>query len=147
MSEKIIRVGIGAIVMNEQGQFLLGYRGGNHQPGTWCFPGGHLEFGETFEECAAREAMEEAGLTLDNAQFLTALNQVFPATEKHYATLYIGATAFGQTPQVCEPDKMMRWQWFDWDNLPQPLFGSFDKYIDRTPIDAYRTRYMRKTAA
>lgn len=32
--------------------------------GTWCFPGGRLELGETMPECAARETVEECGLRI-----------------------------------------------------------------------------------
>ena len=33
--------------------------------GHWCFPKGHVEYGETIEQTAAREVLEETGLSLD----------------------------------------------------------------------------------
>ena len=55
------RVGIGVIVMRN-GLVLLGERIGAHGAGTWALPGGHLEFGESVEQCARREVWEETGL-------------------------------------------------------------------------------------
>lgn len=65
-----------------------------YSPGTLQLPGGHLECGESFEECAARECEEETGLILDVAaiSFLTATNDIFPPDEhgqsKHYVTIF-----------------------------------------------------------
>ena len=60
-------VGVGVIVLRN-GLVLLGERIGSHGSGTWALPGGHLEFGETVEQCAAREVLEETGLKLQEVR-------------------------------------------------------------------------------
>lgn len=57
------RVGVGAIVVHE-GKILLVKRGGEPGRGLWAIPGGKLKLGETLQECAAREILEETGLTV-----------------------------------------------------------------------------------
>ncbi len=47
----------GGIVRNASGQALMIYRNGR-----WDLPKGHVEYGETFEQCAVREVAEETGL-------------------------------------------------------------------------------------
>ncbi len=57
------RVGVGAIVIHE-GRILLVKRGIEPSRGLWAIPGGTLELGETMQECAAREILEETGITI-----------------------------------------------------------------------------------
>jgi ADP-ribose pyrophosphatase YjhB (NUDIX family) len=57
--------------------------------GTFAPPGGHLEHGESLEECAARETLEETGLVVSGMRFLTATNDIFSDKEKHYITMYV----------------------------------------------------------
>jgi 8-oxo-dGTP diphosphatase len=59
----VVRVGIGVFVWKD-GKFLMGKRLGSHGSGTWSIPGGHLEFDETWQQCAVREVLEETGLKI-----------------------------------------------------------------------------------
>jgi len=48
--------------LTDDGETLLLKRGpGGDWPGAWCFPGGKQEDGETIEEAAKRECVEELG--------------------------------------------------------------------------------------
>jgi len=119
--DKIPKVGLGVCIVKDN-TVLLGKRKNAHGEGSWCFPGGHLEFGESYEECARRETFEEVGLSIKNLQLVTATNDIFPREDKHYVTIYISAEYDGGKVEIKEPDKMVEWAWFSWDKLPQPLF-------------------------
>lgn len=114
------RVGVGVLLFLD-GKVLLGQRRGAHGAGDWAPPGGHLEFGETPEDCARREALEETGLILSAVVPGPFINSFFEQEAKHYVTLFVTASAAGE-PQVLEPDKCAGWSWFDWSDLPDPLF-------------------------
>jgi len=57
------RVGVGTIVIHE-GKVLLVKRGVEPSRGLWAIPGGTLKLGETLQECAAREILEETGIII-----------------------------------------------------------------------------------
>ena len=56
-----VDVGCGALVVNARGQ-LLGIRERYDEEQRWGVPGGHLDPGEDWLACAAREAREETGV-------------------------------------------------------------------------------------
>jgi 8-oxo-dGTP diphosphatase len=115
------KVGVGVIVVRDA-KVLLGLRQGSHGAGTWALPGGHLEFGETVETCAVREVLEETGLVIDQVRAGPFTNDVMAAEGKHYVTLFVIADNAVGEPEVREPAKCRRWAWFDWSDLPKPLF-------------------------
>ena len=119
---QIPRIGVGVIVMR-QGRVLLGQRIGAHGAGTWALPGGHLEFGESVEQCAAREVLEETGLVITSISPGPWTSDVFASEGKHFVTLFVVATGVEGEPQLCEPQKCAGWKWFAWSDLPQPLFA------------------------
>lgn len=96
-----------------------------HGEGSWAPSGGHLEFGESWEDCARRETLEELGVHIENVQFFGVTNDVFGAADdgKHYVTIYMRAElSEGQEPKILEPEKTNAINWFTWDTMPSPMF-------------------------
>lgn len=117
----------------KEGKVLLGKRKGSHGAGEYAFPGGHLEYMESFEACARRETMEECGIEIQHVrfQFLANLTQYAP---KHYVHIGMIAEWESGEPRVLEPDKSEAWDWYDLGNLPEYLFGGAS-----LAIDSYKT--------
>jgi len=128
MTSERPRVGIGVLVLKE-GRLLLGRRQNAHGAGQYASPGGHLEYLETFEQCAAREVMEETGLTITNVRFLRVLNLLTYAP-RHYVDLSFAADWVSGEPRVLEPDKVDSWDWYSLDALPSPLFETLPSSIE-----------------
>lgn len=114
-------VGVAGIIRRGK-TVLLGERIGSHGAGCWGFPGGHLEIGESIEECIRREVLEETGLQLSDIHHAGFTNDLFAKEHKHYVTLFVTANAPEGEARVLEPNKCRRWAWYDWDALPEPLF-------------------------
>ncbi len=121
MDSRIPQVGVGVIVIRE-GLVLLGKRIGSLGAGTWALPGGHLEFGESIEDCASREVLEETGLAVQSIVLGPYTNNFFASEGKHYVTLFVTACCLTGEPLVLEPNKCSSWRWFRWSDLPHPLF-------------------------
>nr|5GP0_A Chain A, Nudix hydrolase 1 [Arabidopsis thaliana]5GP0_E Chain E, Nudix hydrolase 1 [Arabidopsis thaliana]5GP0_F Chain F, Nudix hydrolase 1 [Arabidopsis thaliana]5GP0_I Chain I, Nudix hydrolase 1 [Arabidopsis thaliana]5WWD_A Chain A, Nudix hydrolase 1 [Arabidopsis thaliana]5WWD_B Chain B, Nudix hydrolase 1 [Arabidopsis thaliana] len=128
--EAIPRVAVVVFILNGN-SILLGRRRSSIGNSTFALPGGHLEFGESFEECAAREVMEETGLKIEKMKLLTVTNNVFKEapTPSHYVSVSIRAVLVdpSQEPKNMEPEKCEGWDWYDWENLPKPLFWPLEK--------------------
>ena len=114
-------VGLGVFIMKE-GKFLLIKRKGAHGEGSWGLVGGHLEFGESFDDCAKREAQEEVGVVIDNIRFAHVTNDLFKEEQKHYLTIFCIAEYSGGEVTNRELDKCEQFGWFSWEEMPSPLF-------------------------
>lgn len=110
-------MGVGVFVVdpvNHPGALLLGERIGSHGAATFATPGGHLEYGEEWNECGAREVKEETNLDLVTPlSHVYTTNALFPESHKHYVTLFLkGAVSASSAPlQTCEPHKCKGWEW------------------------------------
>lgn len=122
------QVGV-AVIIEQDGKMLLLKRKGAHGEGTWAPPGGHLEFGESLEECAVRETLEETGIFIGDVQFVAITNDVFEAEQKHYVTVWVEATHTSGQATVAYPDKVEEVAWVPWNALPEPLFIPFQNLL------------------
>ncbi|WP_433870209.1 nucleotide triphosphate diphosphatase NUDT15 [Saccharopolyspora sp. CA-218241] len=119
--------GTSAVVLRGD-RVLLGRRRGAHGAGTWSFPGGKVDPGESPEDAAARELAEETGLRAVEVVPLRWTSDVFPDEGLHFITLHHAVRAEGE-PEVREPDKVDGWSWHRWDALPTPLFGPAEALV------------------
>lgn len=143
--DRQVKVGVGIFVFKD-GKFLLLQRKGSHGSDTWSLPGGHLEFGESFADAAARELLEETGLAVDNIQFGAVLNNRFDDIGKHYVSIWLTGNWNGGEERITEPDKCQAIGWFDFETLPEPLFLPWQQFLDSEFLETVMQRLRQSTS-
>jgi 8-oxo-dGTP diphosphatase len=117
-------------------KLLLGRRGEDpekadtefHQEGTWTLPGGKIEYGESFEDAARREVLEETGIALSKVRVICVNND--RNEYAHFVTIGMLAEEFSGEAKVMEPDEITEWRWFDLKGLPKPVYFPSEKIIN-----------------
>ncbi|WP_207005270.1 nucleotide triphosphate diphosphatase NUDT15 [Trinickia mobilis] len=115
-------VGVGAIVVHRSGAVLLGYRHKVGESPSWCLPGGHVDPGESFEESAIREVMEEAGIEAFDPKVLALAQRLDGPSPAITGAVVATPGQADVEPHVLEPHVFACWRWFKPDELPTPLF-------------------------
>ena len=123
----LLAPGANVLVFNAQGSLLLLRNAGtgHMDRGRWTLPGGSLELGETFEQGACRELLEETGLyagRLEELAFYAGAEYrfIYPHGDviDNVALLY---QAHGVTGRVVpQPEEVLEWRWFAPGTLPAP---------------------------
>ena len=117
-------MGVSAVVVRGD-RVLVGRRRGAHGAGTWAFPGGKLEAGESPEEAVRRELAEETGLQADDVAAITWTSDVMAGAQGglHFITLHHLVTVGPGEPELREPDKTDGWRWTALAEMPRPVFA------------------------
>lgn len=96
-------VGIGAVVLRGD-EVLLVRRGKPPSEGEWAIPGGAQRVGETAEEAARRELLEETGLEVGPMVLVGNVDSIHRDAEGqvqfHYTILDFAASWTGGTPRA-----------------------------------------------
>ena len=135
MEKKYVKAGFGVLIMKDN-KILLGKRHDDpekassdlHGEGTWTMPGGKLEYGETFEEGAYREVLEETGIKLKNVKVICINNDKNEYV--HFVTIGLLSTDFKGFAQVLEPDEITEWKWFKSNELPENIYPPSKKVLE-----------------
>ncbi len=123
------------IVMNPDGQILLLRRSATDadRPGEQDYPGGWPESGETPEQGAVREALEEAGLSLDTSKLLLIFTgtTAYPDTNKS-VNRFLFFTKLDSQQDVVLSHEHDAYQWVKPEEalklFPHPFWGEGLKY-------------------
>lgn len=111
------------LILNDKNQVLLQKRTDN---GFWGYPGGSMELGESFEECARREVLEETGLECIELTYFThmsgeKMHYIFPNRDEVYISEVVFlCKEYGGELKVQETE-VQEQRFFDLKNLPDNI--------------------------
>ncbi|HPY85709.1 MAG TPA: NUDIX hydrolase [Ruminococcus flavefaciens] len=120
-SRSVIMAGTGVILLNDKNEILLGRRTDN---GYWDYPAGSMELGESFEECARREVLEETGLTCGKLEFLMDISgedtfYEYPNGDKVYLAVIIYLCRDFTGDMKVQEEEAFEQRFFPIDQLPE----------------------------
>lgn len=108
-----------SVLVFENNKVLLIKRGKEPYKGYWSLPGGGHEYGETLEECAARELLEETGLSAKRLEFCKVRDRMTKNENGEIIFHYVLATyqAFETSGEAEAKDDAMDIGWFSLEEL------------------------------
>lgn len=109
------------MLSDENGNILVQDRKDPSWPGI-CFPGGHVEKGESFTTAAIREVAEETGLTMENPQ-LCGVKQFQNRHDARYVVFFFKSDRFHGNLSASDEGEVF---WVSKDKLQEyPLVEDF----------------------
>lgn len=120
-SRPIILVGATIIALNNKGEILLNKRTDTN---TWGISGGSMEIGETLEETAARELLEETGLTLRKLRLADVLSGErcyfkYPNGDEIHCVICLYEAEEVEGQLQINDDESSELRFFDFSQLPE----------------------------
>lgn len=111
------------LVLNEKKQVLLQKRKDN---GFWSYPGGSMELGESFEECAKREVLEETGLECIELTYFThmsgeKMHYIYPNGDEIYSAEMVFLCDKYKGELKIQEAEVFEQKFFDLDKLPDNI--------------------------
>ncbi len=110
------RVGVGAVIFRDDCVLLI-KRGKSPSKGMWTVPGGKLELGETLQQAAEREVLEETGVSVIAKNPVHIFDMVARENDGrikyHYVIVDVEAQYISGEPRAGDDADDARWVRFD----------------------------------
>lgn len=103
--------GVGVVILRTGAngvEVLLVRRAKPPRENTWSIPGGKQEWGETLQDAARREVMEETGLTVEILGLVDVLDLI-ASPDMHYSLIDFAARPVGGTLRAGSDAADARW--------------------------------------
>ncbi|MGW1950654.1 NUDIX hydrolase [Streptomyces sp. NPDC001940] len=110
---------IAGAVVAHRGQVLLVRRQVPEGGLLWQFPAGKVEPGESPDEAAVREALEEAGVVVESLTIIG--ERLHPVTGRR--VVYVACRWLSGAPQAASPREVAEAQWVPFDGLADRIPG------------------------
>lgn len=114
------RVGVGAVVVHDH-KVLLVLRNKRPAKGQWAIPGGSLELGETLQQGAEREVLEETGLRVKAGAVVFTCDSIhrdpLGNIMFHYVIVDVEATPIDPNQPLTPGDDVKDARWFSIDEV------------------------------
>jgi mutator protein MutT len=140
MEQKYPRVGVGAVVLDQQGRILLQLRKKPPEANHWSIPGGRVEFMETVENAIVRELKEELGIVVEVVALLCVTNHIVPSDDAHWVSPAFHVRVVSGEASNLEPHATKEMRWFPISELPAELTvttrSALTAYLERHPVAA-----------
>ncbi|MFD1547057.1 NUDIX hydrolase [Nonomuraea guangzhouensis] len=124
------RPAIAAAIIVQDGRVLLARRRVREGELSWQFPAGVVEPGESGEQAAVRETLEEVGLGVEAVKNLG--ERIHPATGRRM--IYVVCEVHSGTALVADADELAEVEWCDkarvGELVPFPFYGPVQEYLD-----------------
>jgi 8-oxo-dGTP diphosphatase len=110
------------VILTHNQQVLFGKRHTDSGGFEWQLPGGWIVAGETPQQAARREVLEETGLEVGELYFCGVTNNIF-SSSSHSISLYFEAECVdADSLLVMETENCSAWEWKDWKEATENLF-------------------------
>jgi 8-oxo-dGTP diphosphatase len=130
MTETTTKPGISAAIITDGDRVLMVRRRVKEGELSWQFPAGGIESGETPEEAAVRETLEETGLKVEAVSLIG--QRVHPKTQREMS--YTACRVIDGEAHVADADELDAVAWVTLAEIPEyvpyGLYEPVQEYLD-----------------
>lgn len=145
MSSKTPGVGLGVIILDNEGKILLILRNSDgkkadsdmHLEGTWTLPACKVKYGETIYEAGVRKVKEEVNIDIEKPKIVSISDDINEFT--HFVTIGLVVKGYKGNISLGDTEENVNYNFFEINDLPENLCMS-----SRNIVNNYKNKIIYK---